>query len=186
MLPACTGDKRKELWARTFWHQRQKNKESSEKEHGHQRKSQSFGKKIESVFWQLFCIDIKRQEMVFLFFSKQPIAEKCQKKSPQELQQWWNCPGFVATFPKTWQILAQQKVWMKGKCNWGMKRKRMKRLVVVEVVVVRGTTCEYERRRFITCVRALLITEFGDKNILCNNNNWIKLAISKSGETLSV
>jgi hypothetical protein len=67
-----------------------------------------------------------------------------------------------------------------------MKRKRMKRLVVVEVVVVRGTTCEYERRRFITCVRALLITEFGDKNILCNNNNWIKLAISKSGETLSV
>jgi hypothetical protein len=69
-----------------------------------------------------------------------------------------------------------------------MKRKRMKRLVVVVVVVVvvvRGTTCEYERRRFITCVRALLITEFGDKNILCNNN-WIQLAISKSGETLSV
>lgn len=66
-----------------------------------------------------------------------------------------------------------------------MKRKRMKRLVVVVVVVVRGTTCEYERRRFITCVRALLITEFGDKNILCNNN-WIQLAILKSGETLSV
>jgi hypothetical protein len=51
------------------------------------RKIQSFRKKTESVFSQLFCIDIERQEMVCLFFSKQPIAEKRQKKSPQELQQ---------------------------------------------------------------------------------------------------
>lgn len=99
---------KKELSARTCWHQRKKIKKSSEKEHGHQRKSQSFRKKTESVFWQLFCIDIETRDG-FLFFSKQPIAEKRQKKSPQELQQWWLCPGFVATFPKTWQILAKQK-----------------------------------------------------------------------------